>query len=190
MYFPKLMLGAQALGFSIRYRNDCVDHESSAMMDKFRPIKDAFGRFATGVGVAACQKQGGGYAALTVNSFTSVSLTPPLVLWCIETKASSFPAFMAAESYSVNILKAEQQALSDRFAQFNAAPLDDDEFETWKTGAPILKERLAAFDCKIFERHKAGDHVILVGEVVQFDSTDGNPLVYYASNYQTNGSGS
>ncbi|VAV98239.1 NADH-FMN oxidoreductase [hydrothermal vent metagenome] len=157
------------------------------MPDKFRPIKDAFGRFATGVAVAACAKQGGGYAAMTVNSFTSVSLSPPLVLWCIETKAASYPAFMAATGYSVTILRADQRALSDRFANFAPEPVSPDEVEFWETGAPILKHRLAAFDCKIFARHEAGDHVVLVGEVVKFDSSDGAPLVYFASNYQTNG---
>ena len=155
------------------------------MTDKFRPLKDAFGRFATGVAVAACRKEGGGYAALTVNSFTSVSLAPPLVLWCLETKASSYPAFMAADGYSVNILRADQRALSDRFAHFSPEPVNSDEIEFWETGAPILKQSLAAFDCKIYARHKAGDHVILIGEVVKFDSAEGAPLVYFASNYKT-----
>ena len=155
------------------------------MTDEFRPLKDAFGRFATGIAIAACKKEGGGYATLTINSFTSVSLNPALVLWCIETKASSYPAFMAAESYSLSILRADQRAYSDRFAQYAPEPLQDDEYEIWETGAPILKNRLAAFDCKIHARHKAGDHSILIGEVLKFDSADGAPLVYFASSYQT-----
>ena len=154
------------------------------MIDKHRLLKDAFGRFATGIGVAGCAKNGGGYAALTINSFTSVALSPPLVLWCIETKASSYSAFMAADGYSVSILRADQQDLSSRFANYNPE-LNPEEVELWDTGAPILKDRLAAFDCKIHARHKAGDHVILVGEVVRFDSQEGAPLVYYKSNYYT-----
>lgn len=153
------------------------------MTDKYRPLKDAMGRFATGVGIAACPKGDGSYAAITINSFASVSLEPPLVLWCLETKASSYDAFMSAHEYSVTILRDDQKALSNRFANYAPVPFKADEIETWKSGAPILKERLAAFDCKIFARHIAGDHVILIGEVLQFDSKTGAPLMYFASNY-------
>ena len=179
------MLGAQGLSFSIRYRNGFITPESSAMSDQYRPMKDAFGRFATGIGVAACRQENGDFTAITVNSFTSVSLEPPLVLWCLETKASAYPAFMGADSYSISILRADQQAISDRFAYYAPPPIKPDEIEIWETGAPILKQRLAAFDCKIYQRHKAGDHVILIGEVVKFDSAPGAPLIYFASNYHT-----
>ena len=155
------------------------------MTDKFRPLKDAFGRFATGIGVAACRNQDGSYSAITINSFTSVSLEPALVLWCIENRASAYPAFMSGESYAISFLRADQQALSERFARYQPEPLAENEVEQWTTGAPILKERLAAFDCKIAARHKAGDHVILVGEVLRFDSAKGAPLIYFASNYHT-----
>ena len=153
------------------------------MTDKFRPLKDAFGRFATGIGVAACRKEDGSFAAITINSFTSVSLDPPLVLWCIERRTSAFPAFMAADGYSVSVLAADQQAMSERFAGREPRPLVPEEIDIWKTGAPLLKGRIAGFDCKVSARHKAGDHVILVGEVVQFDSADASPLIYFASNY-------
>jgi len=154
------------------------------MIDKYRPLKDAFGRFATGIGVAACRKADGSYEALTVNSFTSVSLDPALVLWCIECRAAAYPAFMAADSYGFTILRADQQAVSERFARYDAQKLSDDEIELWETGAPILKQRLAGFDCKISARHKAGDHVILIGEVMRFDSVNGAPIIYFASNYR------
>ena len=153
------------------------------MTDQYRPLKDAFGRFATGIGVAACRKEDGSYAALTVNSFTSVSLGPPLVLWCIERRASSFPAFMAADSYAVSILRADQQHLSERFASHQPAPLSAEEIDIWRSGAPLLKNRLAGFDCEVEERHRAGDHIILVGKVLQFDSADGAPLIYFSSSY-------
>lgn len=94
---------------------------------------------------------------------------------------------MAADSYAVNILRADQRALSDRFAYYDPEALKQEEIEIWETGAPILKSRLAAFDCKIFKRHKAGDHVILIGEVVKFDSASGAPLIYFASNYHEGG---
>lgn len=153
------------------------------MTDKYRPLKNAFGRFATGIAVAACRGEGGAITALTINSFTSVSLEPPLVLWCLENRASSYSAFMAAESYAVSILGAGQQQTSQRFAHFIPNGPREDEFERWTTGAPVLKDRLAGFDCKVVARHEAGDHMILVGEVVRFDSAEGAPLIYYASSY-------
>lgn len=159
------------------------------MDDEYRPLKDAFGRFATGVAVAACQN-GRGYAAITINSFASVALRPALVLWCVETKAPSYAAFMAADSYAVSILRADQQTVSERFAAHEPAPLKSDEIEIWDTGAPILKQRLAGFDCRIHKRHKAGDHAILIGEVSRFDSAPGAPLIYFASRYRTDIKGS
>lgn len=153
------------------------------MTDKYRPLKDALGRFVTGIAVAACRNGNGEIKAITVNSFTSVSLDPPLVLWCLENRASTYTSFMGADAYSVNVLRADQRAVADHFAGYLPDPVKEDEFETWVTGAPVMKERLAAFDCKIVARHDAGDHVILVGEVVRFDSVNGKPLIYYASNY-------
>ena len=155
------------------------------MTDKFRPLKDAFGRFATGIGVAACRNADGSIAAITINSFTSVSLEPPLVLWCVDIHASAYASFMSGDSYGVSILRADQQEVSERFARYQPNPLVESEVEAWTTGAPILKNRLAGFDCKIVARHKAGDHVILVGEIVRFDSAKGAPLVYFASNYHS-----
>ena len=106
-----------------------------------------------------------------------------MVLWCLENRASTYSAFMGSQSYGVSILRSDQETASQRFAHFLPDGPREDEFETWKTGAPILKERLAGFDCKIVARHDAGDHVILVGEVMQFDSVAGAPLIYFASNY-------
>lgn len=153
------------------------------MTDPYRPLKNAFGRFATGVAIAACANTRGGFTAITINSFTSVSLEPPLVLWCLELKASSFGDFISAPSYAVSVLNASQQALSERFARHEPEPLKPHEYELWLSGAPVLAERLAAFDCRVVDRHRSGDHVILVGEVVQFDSFDGAPLMYFASRY-------
>lgn len=155
------------------------------MADEYRPLKDAFGKFTTGIAVAACVRADGGFRALTINSFTSVSLEPPLVLWCLENKAAAYEDFMTADSYAVSILGANSEILSNRFAGHAPAPLQASEYEMWETGAPLLTGRIAGFDCKIRQRHDAGDHVILVGEVVRFDSCDGAPLVYYSSMYHS-----
>lgn len=155
------------------------------MTDPHRPLKDAFGRFATGVAVASCKLTDGSFRLLTVNSFTSVSLAPPLVSWCVESRASAYPEFMEVDHYAISVLTAGRRDLSDRFAGHAPTPLEPGEYEIWQTGAPILTDRAAGFDCKIQARHKAGDHVILVGEVLRFDSRNARPLVYFASNYHS-----
>lgn len=155
------------------------------MNDPFRPLKDAFGRFVTGVTIAGCAGADGAPVLITVNSFSSVSLEPPLVLWCIERRARTFPAFMSSDGYSISVLRADQQEISERFSMHSPAPLKAGEYETWTTGAPILKDRLAAFDCLITDRHVAGDHVILVAKVVKFEAREGAPLLYFASRYST-----
>ena len=157
------------------------------MSDEFRSLKDAYGRFATGIGVATCIGEDGESVALTINSFASVSLDPALILWSIERRASSFSHFTNASDYAVSILRADQKDLANRFAGYLPPPLQHAETEIWKTGAPILKNRLAGFDCRISDRHQAGDHVIMVGEVLQFDSADGDPLMYFSSNYLDGG---
>lgn len=153
------------------------------MTDPHRPLKTAFGRYATGITVVSCLDQDASPVCITVNSFASVALEPAMVMWCIEKRASSFEAFMAADHYAVSVLKAGDSALSDRFASHAPQPLGEDEREIWITGAPLLRQRLAGFDCRVCARHEASDHVILVGEVVKFDANDGAPLIYYASNY-------
>ncbi|MBI1392232.1 MAG: flavin reductase [Alphaproteobacteria bacterium] len=154
-------------------------------VDPYRRLKDAFARYATGVAIATCAPPGRAPAALTVNSFTSVSLNPSLVLWSLQRSAGAYDAFMAADNYAISVLRAGQEATSTRFATRGAESPTREEFETWATGAPVLRERLAGFDCRISARHDAGDHVILVGEVLQFDSFGGKPLLYYASGYAT-----
>lgn len=153
------------------------------MTDPYRPLKDAFGRFATGVALAGCAGPDGAPLLITVNSFTSVSLEPPLVLWCLERKASSFAAFMAAPSYAISILHDGQKDISERFARHPLEPLKPADYEIWETGAPVFRDRLAGFDCRVVDRHLAGDHVILIAEVVRFDARAGAPLLYFASNY-------
>ena len=152
-------------------------NEDGAMSDPFRPLKDALGRFATGIALAGCRGAAGAPVFMTVNSFTSVSLAPPLVLWCIERRASTFDEFSAAKGYSITVLNAGQQALSERFAMHAPAAPAPHEYETWETGAPILKDRLAGLDCRIVDRLPAGDHLILLGEVLRFDAKAGAPLL-------------
>lgn len=153
------------------------------MSDPFKPLKNAFARYPTGVTVVSCRPEGGEPVGLTVNSFTSVSLEPALVLWCVDHRSSLFEAFSKADSYAVSILAADQKELSNRFATPGRHLIAEDEAESFVTGSPLLSGRLAGFDCRIVERLGGGDHSILVGEVKHFDSRDGAPLIYAGRTY-------
>ena len=150
--------------------------------DPFRPLKNALGRFATGIAIVSCLDEQGAWEAITVNSFTSVSLDPALVLWCLDKQASRYDQFMAASHYGISILRSNQQAVSDQFAgrlgkQAWPATISS------PSGLPLIADSLAVLDCRVHERHEAGDHIILIGEVEWFQVYEGEPLLYFASQY-------
>lgn len=148
-------------------------------------FRAVLGRYATGVTVVTTRGADNRPAGLTVNSFSSVSLDPPLVLFCLDRAAGSGPAFAAADFFAVNILAAGQAPVSARFADPVATRFVDDGVTTWETGAPILSEALAALDCRVHARHDGGDHVILVGRVLRAEiMRDGPPLLYWCGDYR------
>lgn len=153
--------------------------------DPYRPLKDAFACFSTGVTVVSCQPKTGPAQGITVNSFSSVSLEPALVSWCLADETSIADSFLAVDHYAVSILAADQQNLSDRFATPGKHAFEKGEGETFRTGAPLVAGRLAGFDCRVAERFKVGDHTILIGEIVHFDSRPGEPLIYAGRQYVT-----
>ncbi|MEV4248992.1 flavin reductase family protein [Streptosporangium canum] len=148
-----------------------------------RSLRDAFGQFATGVAVVTTVTPDGDRAGVTVNSFTSVSLDPPLVLWCLSRNAPSAPVFLRAGRFAVNVLAAGQDHLSQRFAR----PLPDKfagvETRPGPGGPPLLVGALAHFACRTLTTHDGGDHVIFVGEVGYFQRSEGEPLVFHAGGY-------
>jgi flavin reductase (DIM6/NTAB) family NADH-FMN oxidoreductase RutF len=150
-----------------------------------RTLRDALGCFATGVTVVTCLGADGEPAGLTVNSFTSVSLDPPLLLVCIAKNAASAPALTSASHFAINVLQTGQQPASIRFStrdedRFGATPWSYGE-----AGAPILKDSLGVFECERFGLHDGGDHHILVGRVVKasFDASL-DPLLYFRGRYR------
>jgi flavin reductase (DIM6/NTAB) family NADH-FMN oxidoreductase RutF len=121
---------------------------------------------------------------ITVNSFTSVSLDPPLVLWCIDKKSDRFHAFTGASGYTINILGTDHQAVSSRLAKQGEHSLDGIALEPTELGPPALAQSLAVFECEAAQVHDAGDHAILVGRVVRFHLHDeGAPLVFFKGRY-------
>lgn len=153
--------------------------------DRFdsRAFRQIMGRYPTGVTIVATRDAQGAPVGVTVNSFTSVSLDPPLVLFCLARHARCYPAFAESPQFSVSMLGAGQRNVSDRFA---ASPFDWTGVRTegWETGAPILSDAAAALDCRVAARHEGGDHDIIVGEVVALGSLrPGKPLVYYRGTF-------
>ena len=150
-----------------------------------RTLRDALGCFATGVTVVTCLGPDGAPAGLTVNSFTSVSLDPPLLLVCLNKKAVSADPLIAASHFAVNVLQTGQQPASIRFST-----RDQDRFGTtpWacgEAGAPILEDSLGVFECERFAVYDGGDHHMLVGRVIKasFDAAV-DPLLYFRGRYR------
>lgn len=142
----------------------------------------ALGAFATGVCVVTADGEGGALG-ITVNSFTSVSLEPRLVLWCLDEGSERWSAFAAAERFAVHVLPAQGQATAARFAR-GVCVLTPEEFSRPDDGPPALPGALVRFDCAIHRRIPMGDHLILVGRVLAFEATDaGDALTFYRGRY-------
>jgi flavin reductase (DIM6/NTAB) family NADH-FMN oxidoreductase RutF len=150
-----------------------------------RTLRDALSCFATGVTVVTCLKPDGEPAGLTVNSFTSLSLDPPLLLVCLAKSASSTPALTAASHFAVNVLQTGQQPASIRFATKDEDRFGVTPWSCGEAGAPILKDSLGVFECENYAVHDGGDHKILVGRVVKasFDASL-DPLLYFRGSYR------
>lgn len=148
-----------------------------------RRLRDAFGCFGTGVTLVSALDDAGTPVGLTANSFTSVSLEPPLLLFCIDRRSRRLPVFERAEAFGVNVLHAGQEAISAAFAA--GAPQTELPW-TLEDGAPILADAMAAFACARHAIHDGGDHIILVGRVLQlrFDPTQ-DPLIYFQGRYRS-----
>lgn len=150
-----------------------------------RDFRHALGCFATGIAVATTLEQDGTPVGVTVNSFSSVSLDPPLVQFCLGRMAMSFVAFSTAPSFAVNILSADQTDLSVRFSKRDLQERwGGVATERWDTGVPILSGCLASLECDREHLFDAGDHTIVVGRVRRLSFRgDGQPLLYFRGGY-------
>lgn len=150
-----------------------------------RHFRNALSQFATGIAVITTRADNGSFVGLTVTSFNSVSLDPPLVLWSLSNIASSMPLFMKNTHYVVNILAADQVALADRFSRRIPNRFEGVEYELSSTGLPILKGVAAWFECANRSRYPEGDHVIFIGKVEHCDVSPQNQaaLVFHGGHY-------
>jgi flavin reductase (DIM6/NTAB) family NADH-FMN oxidoreductase RutF len=143
----------------------------------------ACAQFSTGVAITTVLDTSGAPHGMTVNSFTSVSLDPPLVLVCIDHKARILDHFLKSEFFAINILRENQESLSMRFAR----PCEDRfgavEWYPGDTGAPLIPNALATLECTVFQRFDSGDHTVVIGEVVSAIRHEGRPLLYFSSSY-------
>jgi len=148
-------------------------------------FRHAAGRFATGITVATVTDPDGAPHGLTVNSFTSVSLEPPLVLVCIAHAAVTVECFRTAKYFGVNILASDQREISDHFARKGHNRFATIEWISGETGVPLLPGVLATMECEVYSTVRAGDHDIFLGEVLRIDVNEGRPLLYWASGYHS-----
>lgn len=147
-----------------------------------RRLRQALGSFPTGVCLVTTVGDDGKREGMTINSFASVSLTPPLVLWSIREDTRSSDVFLASRHFIISVLAADQQALAGHFARPAADKFAayEDCFAPGLGGCPRLRGSTATFECAVYSRHREGDHIILVGKVEAFDSGDAAPLVFHA----------
>lgn len=141
------------------------------------------GKFVTGVVIATVRDKQGAPQGMTVNSFTSVSLDPPLVLFCVDHRVRLLEHFLDTGFFGINILSKDQQELSSRFARPGIERFAGVDWYEGESGVPLLPGVLAALQCKLVDTPSAGDHRILIGEVIHLGFREGTPLVFYSGAY-------
>ena len=148
-----------------------------------RELRNALGRFATGITVITTATDDGRKAALTANSFSALSLDPPLGLWSLVNEGPSRKGFLTAGRFVINVLGSHQRKISNQFATTS-----DDKFEgvDWQPGlggCPVLNDHLAAFECRIERTIDGGDHLLFIGRVEKLSYGDGSPLIFSGGKY-------
>jgi flavin reductase (DIM6/NTAB) family NADH-FMN oxidoreductase RutF len=150
-------------------------------------FKTALSRWGSGVAVITTRDAAGAPVGLTASSFSSLSLQPPLILFCLGLDSTGHDAFVAAPGFAVHLLAAEQQALSARFATRGGEKFAGLEHRDGRWGAPLLSGCLAVLECRTHAQVPGGDHIIMVGEVEAVTVGDGEPLLYFRGAYRRMG---
>lgn len=150
-----------------------------------RELRNALGRFATGVCLITTVTQAGQAVGITANSFASVSLEPPLVSWNLQNNSDMYEVFSAPRYFAINILAREQEEHSAQYARKAQHNLHGHHFRLGKYGAPIVRDALVSFECELHATHAAGDHLIVVGRVRDMcQRPTGVPLLFYGGGYR------
>lgn len=158
-------------------------HHVSSPFDA-RAFRNALGSFATGIAVVTTRGGDGVPQGLTINSFNSVSLDPPLIVWSLASHLPVRAAFESCEHYAVNILAEDQQWLSQRFAGREADKFAGVAVEPGLGGVPLLLGCCARFECRNTARHPGGDHLVFISEVLRFDRDERDPLLFHSGAYR------
>ena len=147
-------------------------------------FRQALGQFATGVCLVTVNDSCLGPLATTVNSFSSVSLDPPLVLWSIQNSSDHLAVYTECQHFGISVLSSEQGALSTQYAQRGGHSAQAEHFTVGPQGEPKLTDALAHFTCAAYAVHPGGDHQIIIGEVLQFESREAAPLIFHSGGYR------
>ena len=150
-----------------------------------REFRNALGQFATGVTVITTVDEHAKPVGVTASSFNSVSLDPPLVLWSLAKNSGSLPAFQESGYFCVHVLAQAHEALSQRFAQAGTDKFAGIDWQSGEGASPLLPDFAARFQCKTSYQYEGGDHVIFVGEVLDYETRDEQPLVFHKGKYAT-----
>lgn len=150
-----------------------------------RQFRDALAQHATGVTVICANAGEGKYAGFTANSFNSVSLDPPLVVWSLAQRSTSLPTFEAAERYTINVLASDQAELARRFSRPHADRFAGVPLRLGWANAPLIEGCVAWFECRHHAQFQVGDHHLFVGEVVTCERAAGSGLVFHHRQFGT-----
>ena len=149
-----------------------------------RHLRDALGRFATGVCVITTGDEGAP-VAMTVNSFASVSLDPPLILWSLQNNSDLYQRFSTPRHFAVNVLAKEQQDLANRYAKKGDHGLQQEHYRVGKYGSPIIRNALTTLECELEATYAGGDHQIIMGRVRDMHTRPtGTPLLFFSGAYR------
>ncbi|SIS03900.1 NADH-FMN oxidoreductase RutF, flavin reductase (DIM6/NTAB) family [Peribacillus simplex] len=146
-------------------------------------FKEVMGNYPTGVTILTTTDRGGNPVGLTVNSFASVSLDPLLVLWSIDHKVSTIEAFTAGEKFAVHVLAGDQQELCKTFSSKNIDRFSTCKWSLSKHKLPIIDGVFAVLQCKTFNKIEAGDHTLLIGEVIDIQIEKKDPMLYHRRHF-------
>ncbi len=150
-----------------------------------RHFRDALAQFATGVTVICARSAAGKFVGFTANSFNSVSLDPPLIVWSLIQHGTTLAAFQAAESYAVNVLAQDQADYARRFSRPHIDRFAGVPYRIGAAGAPLIEGCVAWFECRHHAQHPAGDHWLFIGEVINCERRSGVGLVFHHGRYAT-----